>query len=84
MNTFRGGQFIIEDKRKRKKKKSASLSSSEGGDSVTAAAAADGENSSENEAPRRKATMDDLKQGTQTLPSWAVVPKDATKFTDRK
>ncbi|KAL7451483.1 hypothetical protein ACHAWC_003312 [Mediolabrus comicus] len=32
---------------------------------------------------KRKATMDDLKQGTQTLPSWAVVPKNATKFTDR-
>ncbi len=80
MNTFRGGQFIIEDKRKRTKKKNES--SSEADSSVTEGKS--DESSCENEAPRRKATMDDLKQGTQTLPSWAIVPKDATKFTDRK
>lgn len=72
VNTYRGGQFIIEDKRKRKKKSSV--------DRV------DGSNDDGNgngSEVKRKATMDDLKQGTQILPSWAVVPKNATKFTDR-
>jgi predicted RNA-binding protein with PIN domain len=74
VNTFRGGQFIIEDKRKKKK-----------GKKTDAAAGNVVEESSDGtgEVNKRKATMDDLKQGTQTLPSWAVVPKNATKFTDR-
>lgn len=82
VNTFRGGQFIIEDKRKRKEEKKKASSSG-----VTAAAAADGHGDgggSNNGEVKRKATMDDLKQGTQTLPSWAVVPKDATKFTAKR
>lgn len=70
VNTYRGGQFIIEDKRKRKEKKKSSV---DGGNN----------NDDGNGEVKRKATMDDLKQGTQTLPSWAVVPKNATKFTDR-
>ncbi len=82
VNTFRGGQFIIEDKRKKKKSKKSSK---------TAAAAAGNVQDSDDTTTttttgevKRKATMDDLKQGTQTLPSWAVVPKNATKkFTDR-
>eukprot|EP00985_Skeletonema_marinoi_P018238 scaffold10159_cov80-Skeletonema_marinoi.AAC.8 len=86
VNTYRGGQFIIEDKRKRKKEKKKTLSSSSVGSNDAAAddggqGNSDGSSGSE---VRRKATMNDLKQGTQTLPSWAVVPKDATKFTDRK
>lgn len=82
VNTFRGGQFIIEDKRKKKNKKSKKKTAAAAGndvedsDDTTTTTATTGE-------VKRKATMDDLKQGTQTLPSWAVVPKNATKFTDR-
>lgn len=54
VNTFRGGQFIIEDKRKKKKKAK----------------------------PKKKATTDDSKEGTSSIPSWAIVP-DANKFTDK-
>lgn len=69
VNTYRGGQFIIEDKRKRKEKKKSSVDG--------------GNNDDGNGEVKRKATMDDLKEGTQTLPSWAVVPKNAIKFTDK-
>jgi len=54
VNTFRGGQFIIEDKRKKKKKAK----------------------------PKKKATSNDSKEGTSSIPSWAIVP-DANKFTDK-
>jgi len=86
VNTFRGGQFIIEDKRKKKKKKASPSPSAAAGSNVAAADGGQGKSdgSSSGTDVRRKATMDDLKQGTQTLPSWAVVPKDATKFTDGK
>ena len=82
VNTFRGGQFIIEDKRKRKKEKKNASSSA--GNAAADGSEGNNDGSSGSSEVRRKATMDDLKQGTQTLPSWAVVPKDATKFTDRK
>ena len=78
VNTFRGGQFIIEDKRKKKKSKKTDAAAAAGGGNVE-----DSDDDSTVEV-KRKATMDDLKQGTQTLPSWAVVPKNATKFTDRR
>ncbi|KAL9188703.1 hypothetical protein ACHAXT_007081 [Thalassiosira profunda] len=59
VTTFRGGQFIIEDKRKKKRKKP-----------------------TEEAEAKKKAGFDDLVQGTQDLPSWAIVP-NATKFGDR-
>ena len=74
VNTYRGGQFIIEDKRKKNKKSNKKASST---------GSADDSDGGGGEV-KRKATMDDLKQGTQTLPSWAVVPKGANKFTDKQ
>lgn len=81
VNTFRGGQFIIEDKRKRKKKITSSSGTTKDDNTDNK-----GKNSSTGGSEvKRKATMNDLLQGTQTMPSWAVVPKDATKFTtDRR
>ena len=82
VNTFRGGQFIIEDKRKKKKSKKSSNTAAAG--NVNVEDSDDTTTTTTTGEVKRKATMDDLKQGTQTLPSWAVVPKNATKkFTDR-
>ena len=58
-NTFRGGQFIIEDKRKRKAKP----------------------NQAERAEPKKKAGFGDLVQGTQDLPSWAILPNNP-QFND--
>ena len=52
VTTFRGGQFVIEDKRKKK-----------AGTKKT----------------EKKAAFEDMVQGTQDVPSWAVVP-EASKF----
>lgn len=60
VNTFRGGQFIIEDKRKKKAKPKKNIV-----DKVT----------------KKKAEFEDMVEGTQQLPSWAVIP-NATKFND--
>jgi len=59
VNTFKGGQFIIEDKRK-KKTKSKNITHSEG---------------------KKKVIFEDMVQGTQDIPSWAVLP-DTEKFKD--
>jgi hypothetical protein len=85
VNTFRGGQFIIEDKRKKKKSKKTAGGAGNVQDSAdtTTTTTTTTITTTTSEVNKRKATMDDLKQGTQTLPSWAVVPKNATKFTDR-
>lgn len=64
VNTFRGGQFIIEDKRKKKKKPKTKPTNAEETDT------------------KKKAVFEDLVEGTQDLPSWAIVP-DATKFNER-
>jgi predicted RNA-binding protein with PIN domain len=61
VNTFRGGQFIIEDKRKKKAKP----------------------NQAENVEPKKKAVFDDLVQGTQDIPTWAMLP-NATKLGDAR
>ncbi|KAL7535973.1 hypothetical protein ACHAWF_005328 [Thalassiosira exigua] len=58
VNTFRGGQFIIEDKRKKKGSKA---------------------NAEEN--GKKKVVFDDMVEGTQDVPSWAILP-DASKFGD--
>lgn len=60
VNTFRGGQFVIEDKRKKKKPKANSKSHNE---------------------TKKKAEFEDIVEGTQELPSWAIVPSDINKFT---
>ncbi len=61
VNTFRGGQFIIEDKRKKKPKP----------------------NLSERVEQKKKAVFDDLVQGTQETPSWAIIP-NATTINDER
>mmetsp|Transcript_9226 Transcript_9226/g.19158 ORF Transcript_9226/g.19158 Transcript_9226/m.19158 type:complete len:130 (-) Transcript_9226:34-423(-) len=75
INAFKaGGQFIIEDKRKKRKKDK----QFDDDDAV------DKRDGGENEGkPKRKAVFEDLVEGTQTLPSWAIVPKNATNFRDR-
>ena len=57
VNTFRGGQFVIEDKRKKKVKKK----------------------KTEDAEVKKKAAFEDMVEGTQNVPSWAIVP-DATNF----
>jgi len=59
VNTFKGGQFIIEDKRKKKKAKP-----------------------KKSEEAKKKAVFEDMVEGTQDLPLWAVVPDDK-KFKDK-
>lgn len=61
VNTFRGGQFIIEDKRKKKTKPK----------------------KAEESETKKKVTKEDMVKGTQSTPSWAIVP-DATKFSDHR
>jgi len=61
VNTFRGGQFIIEDKRK-KKIKSKKVEATEA---------------------KKKTVFEDMVQGTQDIPSWAIVP-NANKLNDSK
>lgn len=61
VNTFRGGQFIIEDKRKKKVK----TKQSEGMES------------------KKKAVIEELVEGTQVVPSWAILP-NGTKVIDER
>ncbi|KAL7538998.1 hypothetical protein ACHAXR_008963 [Thalassiosira sp. AJA248-18] len=61
VNTFRGGQFIIEDKRKKKKNTKTKKA--------------------EDAEAKKKAVFEDMVEGTQDVPSWAIVPK-AAKFND--
>jgi predicted RNA-binding protein with PIN domain len=79
VNTFRGGQFIIEDKRQRKNKKNSTSSTStsqHGHDDHVNANGEDG-------TAKKKAVFGDLVEGTQTLPSWAVIP-NATKANSNR
>ena len=62
VNTFRGGQFIIEDKRKKKAKPKKNI---------------------EDKVTKKKAEFGDMVEGTQQLPSWAVMP-NATKVNDNR
>mmetsp|Transcript_22780 Transcript_22780/g.34695 ORF Transcript_22780/g.34695 Transcript_22780/m.34695 type:complete len:94 (+) Transcript_22780:2-283(+) len=59
VNTFKGGQFIIEDKRKKKTKTKKTVDAE----------------------ANKKVVFEDMVEGTQDIPSWAIVP-DANTFED--
>jgi len=59
VNTFKGGQFIIEDKRKKKTKTKKTVDAE----------------------ANKKVVFEDMVEGTQDIPSWAIVP-DANTFKD--